>query len=120
MISQNKDNSDLESTTVDEKFKLIVNLLNDFAFNRNGQVTMTSKRSFNLYDQHSNQIIQFHYSTGHLTITWRYKYFQKEVVLEKQFNNVRNLSLFEQENIAKRMISEMTVIVEKHKRNTLN
>ena len=59
------------------------------------------------------------YSTGHLTITWKYKYFQKEVVHEKIFNNVRNLSIFEQQRIAEIMVSEMAVVISNHQNNVL-
>jgi hypothetical protein len=54
-----------------------------------------------------------------LAITWKYKYFQKEIVHQRQFNNVRNLSLFEQQNIAKQMIDEMTIVIVNHKNNVI-
>lgn len=115
--SLNNDNNDLLGKTLSEKFNVIVNMINNAAFNGNGSITVLDKREFNLYEQGQNQIIQFHYSTGHLTITWKYKYFQKEIVHQKQFNDVRNLSLFEQQKIGEQMIKEMTIIVERHKNN---
>ena len=84
-----------------------------------GKVTTLDKRSFNLYQDGKNQIIKFEYGTGHLTITWKYKYFQKEIVHEKQYDNVRNLSLFEQQKIADNIISEMEQVVENHKNNVI-
>lgn len=114
-----KDSHELKYEALDKKFDQIVYKINEVAFNGNGTITKIDKRTFNLYEKGSNQIIQFLYSTGHLTITWRYKYFRKEVVHERQFNNVRNLSLFEQQRIAEQMINEMSVVVEKHKRNVL-
>ena len=77
------------------------------------------KREFNLYEDGQNQIIKFQYSTGHLTITWKYKYFQKEIVHERQFNDVRNLSLFDQQKIGEQMINEMAIVVERHKNNVI-
>jgi hypothetical protein len=117
--SLSKDNDDLQGRTLSEKFNVIVNMINEAAFNGDGSVTTLDKREFNLYEDGQNQIIKFQYSTGHLTITWKYKYFQKEIVHERQFNDVRNLSLFEQQKIGEQMIREMAVVVERHKNNVI-
>ena len=115
----NKDNADLQGQSLPEKFAVIVSSINDVAYGVMGKVTTLDKRSFNLYQDGQNQIINFQYGTGHLTITWKYKYFQKEIVHEKQYNNVRNLSLFEQQKIADNIISEMEQVVENHKNNVI-
>jgi hypothetical protein len=115
----NKDNADLQGQSLIEKFAVIVSSINEAAYGGMGNVTSLDKRSFNLYQDGLNQIINFQYGTGHLTITWKYKYFQKEIVHEKQYNNVRNLSLFEQQKIADNMISEMEQVVENHKNNVI-
>jgi hypothetical protein len=116
--SLNKDENELQHQSVSEKFAVIVNILNDAAFNGAADITPIDKREFNLYDG-SNQIIKFQYSTGSLTITWKYKYYQKEIVHERNFTESRNLSIFEQEKIANTMIMEMKQIVDKHKRDVL-
>ena len=103
----NKDNTDLQGQPLSKKFTVIVNSINEAAYGGMGKVIILDKRSFNLYQDGQNQIINFQYGTGHLTITWKYKYFQKEIVHEKQYNDVRNLSLFEQQKIADNIISEM-------------
>jgi hypothetical protein len=110
----NKDNDDLRGQNLNEKFKIISGLINDAAFNGLGKVVTLDKRSFNVYQDGKNQIVHFFYSTGHLTITWKYKYFQKEVVHEKNFRDVRNLSIFEQQRIAEIMINEMANVIQKH------
>lgn len=115
----NKDNADLQGQSLPEKFAVIVSSINEVAYGGMGKVTTLDKRSFNLYQDGQNQIINFQYGTGHLTITWKYKYFQKEIVHEKQYNNVRNLSLFEQQKIADNIISEMEQVVENHKNNVI-
>tara|TARA_B110000211_G_C14020371_1_gene527368 strand:+ start:372 stop:788 length:417 start_codon:yes stop_codon:yes gene_type:complete len=115
----NKDNYDLQGQSLNEKFAVIIAAINYAAFNGCGSITTLDKRSFNLYENGQNQIINFQYGTGHLTITWRYKYFQKEIVHEKQFRDVRNLSIFEQQKIADRLIMEMKQIVKNHKNNTI-
>lgn len=106
-----KDKDDLQSISLDEKFKTIVNSINDFAFKGNGKVTVLDKRSFNLYEVGTNQIISFIYSTGHLQIIWKYKYFQEETVVDKMYNDVRNINIFNQQNIAKEMIEKISIKV---------
>ena len=117
--SLNQDNYDLQGQSMDNKFGVIVQSLNDAAFRGRGDVTTLDKRSFNLYENGQNQIILFRYGTGHLTMIWKYKYFQKEIVHEKTFNNVRNLSIFEQQKIADQMIFEMAQVVENHQNNVI-
>lgn len=113
--SLEQDKDELQSRTLDDKFQTIVSMINEAAFSGRGTVTVIGKREFNLYETDSNQIIKFQYSTGSLTITWKYKYFQKELVHERQFDNVRNLSVFEQARIGQAMIDEMQRAVIKHK-----
>ena len=115
----NEDNYDLQGKSLSEKFAVIVSAINNAAFDGRGSITTLDKRSFNLFESGGNQIITFQYSTGHLTITWRYKYFQKEVKHEKQFNDVRNLSIFEQQKIADWMILEMAQVIENHIRDVI-
>jgi hypothetical protein len=119
-LDYSKDNYDLQRQPLHEKFGVIVNMINQHAFNGLGTISRIDKREFNLYQDMQNQIIHFLYGTGNLTITWRFKYFQKEVVHERQFNNVRNLSLFEQQKIGEQIIREMDFVVEQHKANVLN
>lgn len=115
----NKDNYDLQGQPLPDKFGVIVQSLNSAAFGGSALVTQLDKRAFNLYENGQNQIILFRYGTGHLTIMWKYKYFQKEIIHERTFNDVRNLSIFEQQKIADQMIFEMTHIIENHKNNVI-
>ena len=114
-----KDDYDLQGTTVAEKFKFIVRKLNEVVYHGEGKVTVLDARTFNLYAQGSNQIIQFFYATGSLTITWKYKYLQKEVIHERNVNDARNLSVLSQERIAENLIKEMGEVVRKHQIDVL-
>jgi hypothetical protein len=117
-----KDEADMQGDSLDKKFSVVVNILNDYAFNGKGRildVEPKTKWAFNLYDGDSNQIIKFLYFNGNLLIEWRYKYFQKEVIHKKRFDNVRNLSIFEQQQMAAAMIKEMEVVITNHKSNVL-
>lgn len=120
LIDLNKDNADLYGTTLSEKFKFIVHELNENIYQGTGTITMLDKRSFNLYQVGSNQIVHFHYSTGSLTITWRCKIFQKEAVYERTFHDVRNISLFAQERIAKEMLGGIVEAYSRHQKNVFN
>lgn len=110
----------LNGESLDSKFNVIVNTLNNYAFDGVGNVTYLDKRSFNLYPQDSNQIIQFYYKMDRLTITWRFKYYQKEVIHDKTFAQIKNLSIFDQSKIANKMIAEMEEVVAKHKKDVFN
>lgn len=116
-VELSKDRDDLQGQTLDKKFNVIINMLNQVAFNGNGKITKIDERELNLYETGTNQLVKLQYSTGNLIIDWRYKYFQKEIVHSKKYNNVRNLSLFEQQKIAKAFIDEGLYKIEKHKRS---
>ncbi|MFT6922034.1 MAG: hypothetical protein ACJA1C_001032 [Crocinitomicaceae bacterium] len=113
LFDLNKDNDDLGEGKLHEKFILIVNEINDSAYGGMGSITELGKRSFNLYQEGANQIIKFSYSTGSLTIEWKFKYFQKETIHKRQFSDVRNLSIFAQQKIGEQMVSEMENVVER-------
>ena len=115
----NKDKEDLERTTLDKKFKVIIDLINETAFNGRAKIIELGLYSVNLHQNGKNQLVNFTYAAGHLTITWKYKFYQKEVVHEKVFYDVRNLSIFEQQKVAETMINEMGQIIQKHQNNVL-
>jgi chaperonin cofactor prefoldin len=115
----NKDSRDLQNQSLAQKFSIIASAINDVAYRGKGQIMPLDKRSFNLYEEGQNQIIQFYYSTGSLTITWKYKYFQQEVVHTRDFYNVRKINVSGQQKIAESMINEMQKIIAKHQNNVL-
>ena len=114
-----KDKADLEIQPLCEKFKLIVDMLNISAFNGGGKVVPVDKTAFNLYEDGQNQLIYFIYSTGNLTIIWKFKYYHQEVVFEKTFRYVRNINALGQQKIAREVINEMDQISAKHKNKVL-
>ena len=118
-VSMNKDKRDLIENPLDKKFSILIRMINEAAFDGKGDVTILSQRELNIYKNGANQIIQFLYSTGKLTIIWKYKYFQKEVVNERTFGKVRNLSVFEQKAIGESLLMEMGAIIEEHKQKVL-
>ncbi|MGO3812678.1 hypothetical protein [Mesonia sp.] len=119
IFNTQKDKEDLLGKSLEEKFQIIVNKINDAAFNGQGEVRFIDKKHFTLYPDTSNQIVEFLYSQGMLSITWKYKYFQKEMVYRRNLNGVRNLSLFEQNKIARAIIEEVNYKIQIHKNNVM-
>lgn len=114
-ISLKQDEVDLEFQTLDQKFKILIDALNDAVFDNQGKIIRIDTRSVNLFQDGRNQIILFRYSTGHLSVIWKFMLFQKEFSHERQFTNVRNISSLEQQNIANHIIKEMIFTMEKDK-----
>src|SRR5690554_4506038 len=93
ILALNKDDRELENLSLADKFRFLVDVLNKRAFDSEAVVHMRDKRSFCLHLKGGNQIVEFFYSTGHLTIQWKFTFtvFGNEVVFERQINDVRNL-----------------------------
>lgn len=105
----NKDKEKLSNTKLDQKFSCFKNELNYFAFNGQGYVTYLNDRSFSLYKDGENQIIYFEFSTGILAITWKYNYYQNEIIEEYTFSNAWEYSDEAQRKAAEDVINDMTV-----------
>lgn len=114
------DSQELKGTELSEKFSTLVGVLNEWTYKGYGTVRKIDKQQFNLYKEHSCQIINFFYATGFLTITWRFKYWQQEVVYKKDLKNARDVTEEEQIRFAKLIIREFADTVEIHKRKIDN
>lgn len=121
LINQSKDNQELAEKTLEEKFSVIINHVTDYAFDGEYQIKQISKKHIMIFHREiSNQMIELLYNQGVLTILWKYKYFQKEMKFEKHLNNVRNLSLFEQEKIGTSIVGLMNIKVIKFKEEVIS
>lgn len=76
---------------LENKFKILINELNKFAFNNEGIVNNTCDRGFNLYKKGSSQIILFYYSTGILSIEWKAKYQNQELILNEKIDKAKDI-----------------------------
>ncbi len=119
-LDSQKDESDLEFISFDKKVEIIVNKMNDWAFKGQGEVTVTGKKSFNLYKENDNLILHFTYSTGGLMIVARYKFLQKEIQKRCTFQNIRNIDYLGQVRIAEHAISEFNKVIGEHQNKILN
>ena len=115
-----KDKEELSRIPINKKFEILVGVINDVMLDGKGEVTLfdDDPRLMNLMsDDKRNMLIQFYYSTGNLSITLKYKFLQKELVYEKQFSGLRNLSAFMQRDIANEFIEICGRKIAEHQQN---
>lgn len=101
------DKEELRKTPINEKFKELVTIINSTMLDGEGEITLfdDDPRLMNLMSENKqNMLIQFYYSTGNLTLILNYKYFQKELVHKEVYNNLRNITIFTQKDIARSFI----------------
>ena len=102
-----KDKMELAETPINKKFEILINRINDALFEGRGEIVLfdDDPRSINLFSEDkSNYLIQFYYSTGTLTITLNYKYFQNELVRKEQYHGLRNISIYQQKDISNQFL----------------
>ena len=115
-----KDKEELSRNPINKKFEILVGVINDVMLDGKGEVTLfdDDPRLMNLMsDDKRNMLIQFYYSTGNLSITLKYKFLKKELVYEKQFSGLRNLSAFMQRDIANEFIEICGRKIAEHQQN---
>ena len=112
-----KDRMELQNVTLEKKFEVLIEHINQGLFYGKAHVKNfpDDPRSLNIFaDDHPNRIVHFMYSTGHLTIEMGYKYYQKELRFNKCYHNLRNITLFEQKNIARDFIETAQFKIAQH------
>ena len=82
-VSMNKDKRDLIENPLDKKFSILIRMINEAAFDGKGDVTILSQRELNIYKNGANQIIQFLYSTGKLTIIGNTSIFKRRSLMKE-------------------------------------
>lgn len=102
-----KDRFDLGEGSLSDKFSHIVNLINQAAFDGQGQINKLAKNEFNLHKKGGNQIVYFIYGAGSLTIVWKFSYLNTEVIHKERFSDVREITTEQQEIIANGSIKGM-------------
>lgn len=112
-----KDRSELHENPMEKKFNILITRINDLLMHGNGEVVKfkDDPRMLNLFDDnHANMIIHFYYSTGSLTITLKYKYYQVELVKKMQFDNMRQAETFRQQDVANHFCEEASIAIRQH------
>lgn len=112
-----KDRAELHENPMERKFSILLTRINDLLMDGHGEVVKfkDDPRMLNLFDDnHANMIINFHYSTGSLTITLKYKYYHVELVKKIQFDNMRQAETFRQQDVANHFCEEVSIAIRQH------
>jgi hypothetical protein len=115
-----KDKVELSQTTLPQKFETLFATINAGLMGGNGELTTfdDEPRLVNMMDHsHPNMLIQFYYSTANLSITLNYKFFQKELVWKKDYPGLRNITIFQQKDIANDFTFESSKRIREHQQN---
>jgi hypothetical protein len=109
---QNIENTNMTGTKsnispIIKNCEIIVNHINDAAFNGFGNITIINDNNIKLSDNERFNDISFILSNNNLTIKWTLIYLIKEVIHERTFNFNENLDYSEQLEIADIMIQEL-------------
>ena len=114
-----KDKMELAANPINEKFGILVGIINDALLAGGGEVTLfdDNPKLMNLFSKdQANILIQFFYGTGNLTITLNYKYYQRELVFKKEFYHLREASIYQQKDVANEFIELCQEKIMEHQR----
>lgn len=113
-----KDREELYENPLEQKFKILISRVNELLMSGHGEVVKfkDDPRMLNLFDENcANLLINFYYSTGTLTITLYYKYFNVELVKRMQFHNLRQAETFHQQDVANHFCEESARAMRQHR-----
>ncbi len=114
------DKVELMNQNIYAKFKILMDGFNNHCFNGAGKVNVLDDKNANVYQEGSNQIVMFLYNAGMLTVVWKYKYFEKEMVYERSFPDARNATEIGLKSALEIMIGEFKERLDEHKAKILN
>jgi hypothetical protein len=104
-----KDEKELNLQSLEEKFSVLIDGLNEYCYKGLGVITKLSPTNLNLYKEGSCQIINMQYGAGILRITWKFVYFQQEMIYKCNLEEARNVDELMQTNALKHIIQEFLV-----------
>ena len=76
-----RDRKDLEQKSMFDRFYIIINAINDEAFEGKGKVGITRDNIVTIYKDNAKQSIHLKYMLSDLHIIWFYKYQDKEITI---------------------------------------
>lgn len=114
---QRLDDEELKSQNIYDKFKPLLDGLNNYCFNGKGKISILDNKNANIYQEGENQILLFQYNAGMLTIVWKYKYFQNEMVYERNFSDARKATEIGMKSALNIIIEEFNEQLSVHKSN---
>lgn len=116
------DKRDLRKLPIEKRFKTFMETINEGLFNGNAELTLfdDDPRLANMMDPDRPSIlIQFYYSTGHITVTLNHQCFRRENVWKKLFTNARSWSTFNQIDCGREFVESALDQIQMHETNVL-
>lgn len=113
--SLKSDKQFLSNNSLQNLISVLTERLNEYCYGGKGIINNIDEKSFSLYEQGSNQIIFFEYQGGNVYITWKYKYFQRELIYKMTLSHVKEATLEGQKKSAIHVIQEFNKALNKHK-----
>lgn len=108
------DNKELNSQNLEDKFKFLIEGLNEYCYQGLGKITNIDKQALSIYKQNSCQIVNIEYGAGILTIIWKFKYFNQEMIYKRNLTEARDATLDWQKKALQTVISEFLEQYKKH------
>jgi len=115
-----EDNDELKKQSLEDMFSYLIDGLNEYCYLGHGEITKIGKQTLNIYKQSSCQIINLLYGTGILTITWKFKYYQQEMIYKRNLSDARKPSIEWQKNALNLVISEFLEEYQKHEEKVIS
>ena len=107
--SSNNDAKFLQKSSLDKQLSILLNELNQYAYNGQGQITNTSPTSLNLFKQNSSYIIHFVLSGGTIQVQWKTTVLGREYVLKVDLDNALDITDEAQRKTAKFLIERYEI-----------
>lgn len=113
-----RDRRELRANPMERKFGLLISRINTLMMNGSGEVIKTSNpRQVNLFsDDVPNMLICIFYSTGIVTVTLKYKYYQVELVKDFKYYDMREADAFRQTDVANSFAEDAAIAIQQHQR----
>lgn len=87
-----KDKKVLTDKTLQETLSILIEELNQYAYNGQGIITSLSNESLKLYKQDSAQVILFNLLGGVVSLEWRLKIMGREFIFTMGLNNITEIT----------------------------
>lgn len=87
-----KDGQILSDKSLQQVLSILIEELNQYAYNGQGTVTNLSHNSLKLYKQDNAQVILFSLLGGVVSIEWRLKTMGREFILTMDLNNIKEIT----------------------------
>ena len=112
--AQKIDNERLKKQSLEKKFSLLINGLNEYCYQGEGEIIKHDARNLNIYKNESCQIVHLQYGVGMLTIVWKFKYYLQEMIFKKDLYGANEVSEEWQRKNLQTIINEFIAQYEIH------